>query len=181
MSNIIEKVDFNGNNSSYENFGNKIILNFDEETNTLYGSKISAEKNDYSLNLIWNFSFKKNKMINFKLANVQANVHVTYNSSGKILYKFIDHNMILLISQIENTNNLTVSILNALNGKILFQNQITQVDISQKINALFDENFLVISYVKKNKNIIRNEILTIEIMKRDIEHSIFTMFDKIFN
>ena len=89
--------------------------------------------------------------------------------------------MILLISQIKDTNNLNVTILNAVNGKILFQNQIIQVDIFQKINTLFDENFLVISYVKKNNNILRNEILTIEIMKRDIEHSIFTMLDKIFN
>ncbi len=189
---LIEKVDFNFNNinnnslnnfNSIENYNNKIILNFNEKTNSLFGSKISTNNNNNnnSINLIWNYSLKKNKLINFKLAYVPTNIHITYNSSGKILYKYIDHNMILFISQINNTNNLNITILNGFNGKILFQNQISQVDMTQKINTLFDENFLVISYIKKNKNILRNEILTIEIMKRDIEHSIFTMLDKIFN
>jgi len=89
--------------------------------------------------------------------------------------------VILLISNIEKTENISVTLISVINGKILYQTQIANVDLEQKINSIFNENFVIINYVKKNKNVLRNEVFTIEIMRREIEHSLTSLFQKIFN
>jgi len=168
---------------SKDELNGKILLAYNENKNTLYSFKVYSDSQHHSTALkpIWNFRLNNHKLLQYKLANVPGNIHTVYNSSGKILYKHIDHNVILLISNIEKTQNIIVSLISVVNGKVLFQTQIANVDLEQKINAIFDENFVVINYVKKNKNVLRNEVYTIEIMRREIEHSLISLFQKLFN
>ena len=170
------------NDRSKKDLNGKIILTYNENQNTLFGMKVSSDAKDKNiLNPIWNFILNNHKLMQYKLANVPENVHTVYNSSGKILYKHIDRNVILLISNIEKTENISVTLISVINGKILYQTQIANVDLEQKINSIFNENFVIINYVKKNKNVLRNEVFTIEIMRREIEHSLTSLFQKIFN
>jgi hypothetical protein len=170
------------NDRSKKDLIGKIILTYNENQNTLFGMKVSSDTKDKNiLNPFWNFILNNHKLMQYKLANVPENVHTVYNSSGKILYKHIDRNVILLISNIEKTENISVTLISVINGKVLYQTQIANVDLEQKINSIFDENFVIINYVKKNKNVLRNEVFTIEIMRREIEHSLTSLFQKIFN
>lgn len=181
---ITSSSNLEANASSKKELNGKIILTFNENQNTLYGFKISSDSNNDEKNAlkpIWNFRLNKHRLVQHKLASVPENIHSVYNSSGKILYKHIDHNVILLISNIEKTQNINIALISVVNGKILFQTQIANVDLEQKINSIFDENFVIINYVKKNKNVLRNEVFTIEIMRREIEHSLISLFQKIFN
>lgn len=163
---------------------NKIILNMNEKLNTIFGLKINKIKSKQNLYIVkphWNFKLNNHKLLDYKIARVPENIYTVYNSSGKILYKHIDHNVALILTNVENTNTVYVTIINTIDGKILFQTQIAYVDLNQNINSIFNENFILISYVKKTASFTRNEILTIEIMKREIEHSLISLFDKIFN
>jgi len=167
------------------NIHGKIILNYNHSQNSLYAMKINCDstsnENKNTINPIWNFRLNNHKLIDYKLAKVPENVYTVYNSSGKILYKHIDQNVILILANIENTQIVNITLINIINGKILYQTQILNVDLNRKINSIFDENFVIISYVKKNKNILRNEVFTIEIMRREIEHSLLSLFHKLFN
>lgn len=187
QKNFKESIEFelpskSSNNLEKNDLKGKIILTYNENQNTLYGMKVFCDSTDTNvLKPIWNFKLGNHKLIQYKLANVPENIHTVYNSSGKILYKHIDHNVILLISNIETTQNVSVTLISVINGKILYQTQIANIDLEQKINSIFDENFIIINYVKKTRNVLRNEVFTIELMRREIEHSLVSLFQKLFN
>jgi hypothetical protein len=101
----------------------------------------------------------------------------TYHSNGKIFYKFISSNMVLVLST-NDKRSLIVTILKVDNGKILHQSSISNIDPSQPIKSIFEENLVVISYVKKEKSVVRNELYVIEIMRREIEHSLLTLLER---
>lgn len=153
--------------------------------NNLYGIKLNrGVNNKLDISLAWNVIIKKQagkdfKILDYKYPNIHDNLIITYHSGGKIFYKYIDSNTLLLLSTYDN-RTLIVSILKITNGKILHQSYINNVDFSQKILPLFEENTIVISYTKKEKTVTRNEIYVIEMMKREIEYSLITLFERIF-
>jgi hypothetical protein len=86
----------------------------------------------------------------------------------------------MLLLSTNDKNSLIVSVINTNNGKVLHQSIITNVDTVREIKSVYEENLIVISYFKKHKSIVRNELFVIEIMKREIEHSFINMLEKIF-
>jgi hypothetical protein len=70
---------------------------------------------------------------------------------------------------------LILTILDGLNGKILSERAIENLEISS-VRYLFEENWGIISYTKINKGFKRNEILSFEIMKKNIDYSLTKLF-----
>jgi hypothetical protein len=147
----------------------------------LYGVKYKKTQNGkLDLTIAWNLALKNNVTpLQDKLPNIHSNLITTYHVQGKVFYKYIDANIILLLSNIEN-KTLLLTLVRANSGKILHQSYINNVDFSQKIHSVFEENMVVVSYVKREKSVVRNEIYAIEIMKREIEHSFVSLLEKIF-
>ena len=167
-----------------KSFENKIIVNYNTKLNSLFGLIISGNSTDSinkNLKPIWNLNLHNHTLVDYKISTIPENIFMTYNSMGKILYKHIDYNIAVILTNPENSSTLNFSVINLLNGKILFQTQILNVDIKEKINIIFDENFIIINYVKKTKNLLRNEIYIVEILKREIEHSLKSLLEKYFN
>ena len=53
------------------------------------------------------------------------------------------------------------------------------IDLSS-ITFLFEDNWGIISYIKREKGFKRNEIFTFELMKQEIEYSLTNLFEKYF-
>jgi hypothetical protein len=152
----------------------------ESKANNVYGIKYKSSNGKLEMNIAWNIYLKANTtMLSSHLPNIHANIITTYNVQGKVFYKYIDGNMLLLLSKVE-AKNLLVSLVHTSSGKVLHQSLIENVDFSQKINTIFEENLVLINYVRKEKNLVRNEIFTVEMMKREIEHSFINLLEKIF-
>lgn len=151
--------------------------------NSLFGVKYKKTQNGkLDLTIAWNLAMKRENNIvpiQDKFPNVHSNLITTYHVQGKVFYKYIDANIILLLSNVDS-KSLLISLVRANSGKVLHQSYINNVDFSQKIHSVFEENMIVVSYTKKEKSVIRNEIYAIEIMKREIEHSFVSLLEKIF-
>jgi hypothetical protein len=160
-----------------ERFSNNYYIDFTE--NAINGIKISMNDKNVNLSLHWNFLLNNLKVIDYKYPHVSQNIQTTYHSQGKVFYKFISWNTMLLLST-NDKNTLIVSVINTKNGKMLHQSFINNVDTSRQIKSLYEENLIIISYFKKHKSIVRNEIYVIEVIKREIEHSFINMLEKIF-
>jgi len=139
----------------------------------IYGLKVGRNT---KLNIAWSVNTKP---FAIQYPNVHKNVITTYHSAGKVFYKYIDSNLMLTLTNLSQ-KTLLVSIIRTTNGKVLYQSSISNVDFSQKILSVFEENMILISYMKKEKNVRRSEIHAIEIMKREIEHSLLQMLEKLF-
>ena len=157
------------------NFIQRFVNKFKIKTNNkgLYGIKFSKNR---KLSISWSINMKP---FHIQYPNIHKNVITTYHSAGKVFYKYIDSNLLLTLTNLSN-KTLIVSVILATNGKILHQSSISNVDFSQEILSVFEENMILISYMKKEKNVRRNEIHAIEIMKREIEHSLVQMLEKLF-
>jgi len=58
------------------NLNEKIILNFNQNQNTLYGMKMNIkENNKVNMKPLWNFNLNNHKLINYQLAKVPENIH----------------------------------------------------------------------------------------------------------
>ena len=148
--------------------------------NKVFGIKYKTSNGKLHLNIAWNLNMRYNTTaLSSQFPNVHANLITTYHVMGKVFYKYIDSNILLLLSKVEH-KTLLVTLINTSNGKVLHQSIIDNVDFSQKIYSVFEENLVVINYVKKEKNFVRNELFTIEMMKREIEHSFVNLLEKIF-
>jgi hypothetical protein len=130
--------------------------------------------------LVWNFFHDNKTVIDFKLSNLHKHTASTYLSGGKILFKFLDKNM-GIVTYTEDRRTLFITILMMDTGKTIYQTSIQHVDFSQKINTLFEENIVLVSYVKKDKNVNRNEVFVIEILKREIEDSFMSLMEKVLH
>ena len=148
--------------------------------NRLIGVKINTNSSvtpNNKINLIsaWNFNIPTNHtLIERKTNLVNDYSESAYQSNGKIFYKFLDRNIELVLINSDN-KSLIINVLRATNGKVLHQNIIHGVDFTQTIISEIEENIIVISYARKDKVIPRNELFIIEILKRDIEYSIFSL------
>ena len=140
--------------------------------NSLFGVKYKKTQNGkLDLTIAWNLAMKRENNIvpiQDKFPNVHSNLITTYHVQGKVFYKYIDANIILLLSNVDS-KSLLISLVRANSGKVLHQSYINNVDFSQKIHSVFEENMIVVSYTKNEKSVIRNEIYAIEIKEtRDL-------------
>lgn len=159
-------------------YNNKFLIQVNN--NSIYGIKLISNT-QLDMSVAWNLNMNHSgiKIIDYVLPNVHSNLITTYHAGGKVFYKYIDANLILVLYTYD-LKTLIVNVIKINNGKTLHQSLINHVDFSQKITAIFEENFIVINYVKKEKLVTRNEIYTIEVLKREIEHSFLHLLEKIF-
>lgn len=158
-------------------FADNYYINISDKS--INGIKVDYLRNKVNMSLHWNFLLNNLKVVDFKYPHISDNILTAYYSQGKVFYKYISWNTMLVVST-NDKNSLIVTVLNTNNGKVLHQSFINNVDTTRQIKSIYEENFIVISYFKKHKSIIRNEIYVVEIMKREIEHSFINMLEKIF-
>jgi len=150
------------------------------DKSNLYGIKVFSEKNadQTSLKMLWNLNLDNSTIIDFKLSNFHKHSTTTYLSGGKILYKFLDKNLGVVVYT-SDRKTLYLTIMKSDSGKILYQATIAHVDFNQRINVLFEENIVLVSYIKKEKSINRNEVFVVEIIKREIDDSFIYLMEKV--
>ena len=171
----------------------KIALYVDYEKSALYIMKFYINKNkQQKLIMLHNFNF--GKLISISNPKIPEDICQHHLSEGKIFYKFINNNIYYILSsetkEIKTEENdskkktkerLILTILDGKNGKILEEKILENVDISS-VRYLFDQNYGLISYTKINKGFKRNEILSFEIMNKNVDYSLIRLLkNKIFN
>ena len=171
----------------------KIALYVDYEKSALYIMKFYINKNkEQKLIMLHNFNF--GKLISISNPKIPEDISQHHLSEGKIFYKFINNNIYYILSsetkEIKTDENeskkktkerLILTILDGKNGKILEEKILENVDISS-VRYLFDQNYGLISYTKINKGFKRNEILSFEIMNKNVDYSLVRLLkNKIFN
>ena len=165
----------NENKKHLLNLNNKITI--EKYGNTIYGFKYSLNsKNEMIMNIIYNLKFED--IINYSFPEISKNPNPTYLVNGKIYYKLINQNIIVVLSKNQN-KNLLITIIQGENGNILDEIIIMNIDLSS-ITFLFEDNWGIISYIKREKGFKRNEIFTFELMKQEIEYSLTNLFEKYF-
>ena len=173
----------------------KIAVYVDYEKSILYILKFYINhKNEQKLIMLHNFNF--GNLISISNPKLSEDISQHYLSEGKIFYKFINNNIYYILSadlkenqKEENENSekeknkikqrLILTILDGKNGKILSERVIENLDISS-VRYLFEENWGLISYTKLNKGFKRNEILSFEIMNKNVDYDIVRLFKKYF-
>lgn len=88
----------------------------------------------------------------------------------KVIYKFSDsNNFALLTKSTLNEAHLNLYIINGVTGRILSSRSQYDVDFSQPINLLYDENGIFVSYF--NTKVLNFEIWVTELYKSQLESS----------
>ena len=172
----------------------KIAVYADYEKSVLYILKFYInKKNEQKLIMLHNFNF--GNIISISNPRLSEDISPHYLSEGKIFYKFISNNIYYILSTDKKEtikekessdkdkkkikDRLILTILDGKNGKILSEKVIENIDISS-INYLFEENWGLISYSKINKGYKRNEILSFEIMNKNVDYDLLRLFKKNF-
>ena len=175
----------------------RIAVYVDYEKSILYILKFYINKNnEQKLIMLHNFNF--GKIISISNPKLSEDISQHYLSEGKIFYKFINNNIYYILSteQKISTKNekenpdkdkktikerLVLTILDGKNGKILTEKVIENLDILS-IRFLFEENWGLITYTKLNKGYKRNEVLSFEIMNKNVDYNLLRLFkNKFFN
>ena len=171
----------------------KIALYVDYEKSVLYILKFYInKKNEQKLIMLHNFNF--GKLISISNPKIPEDISQHHLSEGKIFYKFINNNIYYILSsetkEIKTDENeskkktkerLILTILDGKNGKILEEKILENIDISS-VRYLFDQNYGLISYTKINKGFKRNEILSFELMNKNVDYSLVRLLkNKFFN
>ena len=172
----------------------RIALYVDYEQSILYLLKFYINKNNEQ-KLILLHSINFGNILSISNPKMTEDVSQHYLSEGKIFYKFINNNIYYILSSEQKENikdekgtkkqekpdskrireRLILTILDGRNGKILSERAIENLEVSS-VRYLFEENWGIISYTKINKGFKRNEILSFEIMKKNIDYSLTKLF-----
>ena len=169
----------------------KVAIYVDYEKSILYILKFYINKNnEQKLIMLHNFNF--GNLISISNPKISEDINQHYLSEGKIFYKFINNNIYYILSsdiknREENSDSnkkkikerLILTILNGKTGKILSEKVIDNLEISS-VRYLFEENWGLISYTKINKGFKRNEILSFELMNKNVDYDLFRLFKKSF-
>ena len=173
----------------------KVAIYVDYEKSILYILKFYINKNnEQKLIMLHNFNF--GQIISISNPRLSENISQHYLSEGKIFYKFINNNIYYILStdpqekinnegenpdkdQRKTKQRLILTILDGKNGKILTEKIIENLEISS-VRYLFEENWGIISFTKLNKGYKRNEIISFEIMNKNVDYDLFRLFKKNF-
>jgi len=164
----------------------QIALYVDHEKSILYILKFYINnKNEQKLIMLHNFNF--GKMISISNPKIPEDMTQHHLSEGKIFYKFINNNIYYILSsetkEIKTEENepkkkpkerLILTILDGKTGKILEEKILENIELPS-VRYLFDENYGLISYTKINKGFKRNEILSFEIMNKNVDYSLLRL------
>ena len=148
-----------------------------QHDNTLYTFKYYLNSdNDLIMNIVYNLHFEE--VITYFFPDMNAHPNPLYLVEGKIYYKFINENIIVILSK-HQSKHLLITLIRGDNGKVIDKIQLTNVDF-HSISYLFEDNWGLISYIKKEKGFKRNEVFAIELLKQEIEFSLMSLLEKHF-
>ena len=169
----------------------QIGLYVDYEKSILYILKFYInKKNEQKLIMLHNFNF--GKLIAISNPKISEDISQYHLSEGKIFYKFINNNLYYILSSELKENKteenepkkkprerLILTILDGKSGKILEEKVLENIEISS-VRYLFAENYGLISYTKINKGFKRNEILSFELMNKNVDYSLLRLIKNKF-
>jgi hypothetical protein len=187
-------------NLNYISNKNYVLAQYDKSCNTLYGINFKIDKDEgimkshknseLSVKLSTSWSLKINNLKYLVTSNINKNTSGIVASQGKIFHKYLNPNLILIISKIFNpksteennqqeVGNILIEIIDSSNGKILKRYNLEKVNYDTPIFHVFEDNHIFISYVKQEKTNLKQEILSIEILKRNIDDNFVDLMGKI--
>lgn len=147
----------------------------------LYDESALVNLGDLTFTTLWSLKIKNilekvNCLVNPKSSVFQA-------SNGKVYQKFVDPNLVLIVAVAESasTDSVIAYIVDSFTGKQFYKILIEKVDISQPIILLFRENLALITYIRKDKFSVRQETLSIEMMRKNIESDFVSTLKKIWS
>ena len=169
----------------------QVALYVDYEKSILYILKFYINKrNEQKLIMLHNFNF--GNLISISNPKISEDISQHHLSEGKIFYKFINNNLYYILTyetkEVKTEENepkkkprerLILTILDGKNGKILEEKIIENIDI-YSVCYLFNENYGIISYTKLYKGFKRNEILSFELMNKNVEYSLIRLLKNKF-
>ena len=148
-----------------------------QHDNTLYTFKYYLNtNNDLIINIVYNLHFEE--IITYFFPDMNAHPNPMYLVEGKIYYKFLNENIIVILSK-HQTKHLLITLIRGDNGKVIDKIQLTNIDFNS-ISYLFEDNWGLLSYIKKEKGFRRNEVFAIELLKQEIEFSLMSLLEKHF-
>lgn len=154
---------------------NKKIFSFEVNDEGVSGYTIHSMK----LNEVWNIKFSENEhLIEYSyhlkgfgeyFKTVDQGFFVQIPEENSLLYKIVDSHNLAVVTKLDSKTGpvLNVYIINGKRGKIMAKYQNHDVDFKKKINLVYDDNGIFVSYF--NKKVSNTEIWVIEIMKNEIE------------
>lgn len=145
----------------------------------LYDDSVLVNLGDITFTTLWSLKIKN--IIQKIGCTVNPKASVFQASNGKVFQKFVDPNLILLTAAVESASNDSIYayIIDSYTGKQFYKILIEKVDLSQPIILLFRENLALITYTRKDKFSVRQETLSIEMMRKTIESDFLTTLKKI--
>ena len=145
--------------------------------NSIYAFRYSLnEKNELIMSIAYNLKFEN--IISYSYPDISNHPNPAYLVGGKIYYKFINENLIVILSK-KKKKNLLITIVQGESGKILDEIVLSNIEFTS-LSYLFEDNWGMISYIKKEKGFKRNEIFAFELMKQEIEYSLTNLLQKHF-
>lgn len=112
------------------------------------------------------------------LPNINKHSLVHLPSNGNIFSRILNNNLLFTISKL-NSDSLTIELIDGLLGSVLYKSDIKKVDFSKKILPIYNENLLLIAYTYKDKNTLRQEVASFELMSKKAEVSFPLFFEKL--
>lgn len=157
----------------------------EDEPNVLSGYKLGNENfnKDNKLKIGMKWRINTLPIISITYNELNKNTISYIPSPDKVFYKNLNPNLILILSKSlgeDNVMNCHVSLIDSETGKPVFKLVIDRIMISEKIIPIFVEDKIFISYVRKEKTAFRQELISIELLKKDIDDSIFDLFNDKF-
>lgn len=149
-------------------------LYVDKKENQIFGLNVSKQ-----INISWNLNLKNKQIISVTLPSINSNASIYQASQSKIYHKYINPNIFLLITQ-NTQDSVLIELVDSFTGKILKKLNLEKVVVNLPIIPLFTENTILIAYIKKEKSVFKQEILSIEILKREIDEQFIGLLSKIF-
>ena len=157
-------------NLNYISNKNYVLAQYDGSVNTLYGVNFALVKDEgimkdhknselkVKLSIIWSLNVSNLKSLT--TSNINKNTSGIVASQGKIFHKYLNPNLILVISKVFNpkntveqnheqeVGNVLVEIIDSSNGKILKKYNLEKVNYDTPIFHVFEDNHIFISYIK---------------------------------
>lgn len=159
--------------SHHEEKGVFTVISY-ENNSILKGISQNNKGNQY---IKW--QIRRENIIFKLLPNINKHSLVHLPSNGNIFSKILNNNLLFTISK-ANSDILIIELLDGLMGSVLYKTDLKKVDFSKKILPIYKENLLLIAYTYKDKNTLRQEVASFELMSKKAEVSFPLFFEKLF-
>lgn len=131
------------------------ICNVDKYTGILTGYRVHAKT--LKVAEVWKMDFSQTgeEIANYASAD-QLNkdeYQGMEENNGNIIYKYVNPNL-MAVATFSGINHLNLYIINRSNGSIIYAGHVYNVDKKHEVKVVFQENTIVVTYLKKYVNYI---------------------------